>query len=377
MHMMVWLMAFLALAGLASSPASAHEMRPMIATLKLLPGEPHQIILKGNFEAILAGIGAEHDDTSESPNVRLYEQLRVLPRAQLGARLTAIASNIAASMSLTDNTGGSADIAFQSLDIPPVGDPELARISTLTFTALLPAGAQRASWQWDATLGDSIIRVEDMAGAVVYSAYIKAGGRSATFAITGRQTLSLLQVARNYLVIGFEHILPKGLDHILFVLGLFLLSTHWRPLLTQVTAFTLAHTVTLALGLLQIVSLPASIVEPLIAVSIVYVAIENTLVSQLHRWRPVIVFGFGLLHGLGFAGVLGAIGLPTDAFITGLISFNVGVELGQLTVIALAYAGVGLWFGKARWYRRLVVLPSSLAIAAIGCWWVVERTLLS
>ncbi len=142
------------------------------------------------------------------------------------------------------------------------------------------------------------------------------------------------------------------------------------------TAFTLAHTVTLALGLLQIVSLPPSIVEPLIAASIVYVAIENTLVNKLHRWRPVIVFGFGLLHGLGFAGVLGAIGLPTNAFVTGLIAFNVGVELGQLTVIALAYLAVGLWCGKANWYRRLVVVPSSLVIAAIGFWWMIERTLL-
>ena len=376
MHMMVWLLAGLALAGLASHPAAAHEMRPMIATLKPL-GSSHHITLQGNFEAIIAGIGAEHDDTRDSPNAKVYEQLRALSPDQLEARLEEMGPSLTAGITLTADTGRTAAIALEAITVPPVGDPELARISTLMFTATLPAGAQRVSWQWKAAFGDSIIRVEDTAGAIVYSSYIKTGGSSDPFAITGGQKLSLLQVAGNYIVIGFDHILPKGLDHILFVLGLFLLSTHWRPLLAQVTAFTLAHTVTLALGLLEVVSLPASIVEPLIAASIVYVAVENTLVTQLHRWRPVIVFGFGLLHGLGFAGVLSDIGLPTDAFITGLISFNVGVELGQLAVIGLAYIGVGLWCGKASWYRRVVVVPGSLVIAAIGGWWVIERTLLS
>lgn len=224
MHIMTWLMAFLMLVGLAVHPASAHEMRPIIATLKPLTNGPHHITLQGNFEAIVAGIGATHDDTSESPNVALYDQLRALPKHQLRARLEAIAPEIAAGMTLTTDTGRSADIAFQTLTVPPVGDQDLARISTLTFTAALPAGTQRASWQWKAAFGESIIRVEDTAGTIIYSAYIKTGGISDSFAITGGQALSLLQVARNYMVIGFEHILPKGLDHILFVLGLFLLS---------------------------------------------------------------------------------------------------------------------------------------------------------
>jgi hypothetical protein len=377
MYIIAWLLACLAVAGLMPHSASAHEMRPIIASLKPLADGSYHLTLQGNFEALLAGIGAEHDDTSESPNATLYNQLRALPEDQLSDRLAAMTSDLTDGLTLTADTGGAADIALQTITVPPVGDPALARISTLTFTAVLPAATPRTSWQWQTAFGDSILRVEDPAGVVTYSAYIKTGGSSDAFALTGAQALSLFQVARNYMGIGFDHIVPRGLDHILFVLGLFLLSTHWRPLLAQVTAFTVAHTVTLALGLLQIVSLPTSIVEPLIAVSIVYVALENTLVSTLHRWRPVVVFGFGLLHGLGFAGFLGDIGLPTNAFVTGLISFNIGVELGQLTVIALAYAAVGLWWGNASWYRRLVVLPGSLAIAAIGCWWVVERTLLS
>ena len=133
-------------------------------------------------------------------------------------------------------------------------------------------------------------------------------------------------VVRQYVVLGFTHILPKGVDHILFVIGLFLLSTRLRPVLTQVTAFTVAHSITLGLSIYGIVALPPGIVEPLIALSIAYVAIENLITRELHAWRIGVVFLFGLLHGLGFAGVLRELGLPRNEFLTALLSFNVGVE---------------------------------------------------
>ncbi len=176
-----------------------------------------------------------------------------------------------------------------------------------------------------------------------------------------------------YIPIGFDHILPKGLDHILFVLGLFLLAARLRPLLWQVTAFTAAHTITLALASLGWVSVPSGIVEPLIAASICYVALENVFMDHLSPWRPFVVFGFGLLHGLGFASVLGEFGLPQAEFIPALLGFNVGVELGQLTVIALAFLSVGIWFRSKPWYRARVTVPASLAIAAVGAFWLVQR----
>lgn len=179
-------------------------------------------------------------------------------------------------------------------------------------------------------------------------------------------------VAAEYLRLGFEHILPAGLDHVLFVLGLFLLSPRLRPLLWQVTAFTIAHTITLALSMYNVVSLPASIVEPLIALSIAYVAIENLATTKLHPWRPAIVFAFGLLHGLGFAGVLRELGLPAGQYATALISFNVGVELGQLAVIGLALLAVG-WARSAAGYRRWVILPGSTAVAGFGLYWTIAR----
>lgn len=177
-----------------------------------------------------------------------------------------------------------------------------------------------------------------------------------------------------YLILGFEHIIPEGLDHVLFVLGLFLLATRLRPLLWQVTAFTIAHSVTLALAIYGVVDLPAHIVEPLIALSIAYVAIENIVTTQLKPWRPVVVFLFGLLHGMGFAGVLRKLGLPREDFAAALVLFNVGVELGQLAVIGLAFLAVG-WLRHKSWYRKAITVPASCAIAIVGLYWAVTRTL--
>ncbi len=190
----------------------------------------------------------------------------------------------------------------------------------------------------------------------------------------GQQTQTTGSVLWRYTLLGFEHILPLGLDHILFVLGLFLLSVHWRPLLWQVTAFTVAHSVTLALSMYGVVSLPSRLVETLIAASIAYVAIENMFTSKLHAWRPAVVFCFGLLHGLGFASVLRELGLPREQFVPALISFNVGVELGQLTVVSSAFLVVGR-LRERPYYRKLVVIPCSAAIAVTGVYWAITRWL--
>ena len=101
------------------------------------------------------------------------------------------------------------------------------------------------------------------------------------------------------------------------------------------------------------------------------------MTKDLKRWRPILVFVFGLLHGLGFAGVLSEIGIPDAFFLESLIAFNLGVELGQLAVIGIAYLMVGLFFSKSSWYRKRVVIPGSLTISLIGAWWVYERVLLN
>ncbi len=182
-----------------------------------------------------------------------------------------------------------------------------------------------------------------------------------------------LQTAKQYLTLGFSHILPLGFDHVLFVVGICLLTSRTRAVLAQVTAFTVAHSITLGLSMYGVVSAPARIVEPMIALSIAYVAIENIFLAELKSWRIVLVFAFGLLHGMGFAGALRELGLPRSEFVTALLTFNLGVEAGQLTVIGIVFLTVGWHFSQQEWYRRRIVIPASAAIALTAVYWTVER----
>lgn len=179
-------------------------------------------------------------------------------------------------------------------------------------------------------------------------------------------------VAPRYLAIGFSHILPHGLDHILFILGLFLLTREFGVLLFQMTLFTLAHSLTLGLTLYGFLSVPTQVVEVAIAMSITFIAIENLFCEKLSRWRPWIVFTSGLVHGLGFAHSFKENLVSPADFMPALFSFNLGIEFGQLAVIGIAYATVALWW-KRDWYRAAIARPASAVIAASGLYWALER----
>ncbi|HTE09943.1 MAG TPA: HupE/UreJ family protein [Chitinophagaceae bacterium] len=176
-----------------------------------------------------------------------------------------------------------------------------------------------------------------------------------------------------YLQMGFTHIIPAGLDHVLFVTGLCLLSTRIKTILWQATAFTIAHSVTLALSMKNIIVMPGAVVEPIIALSILFVAVENMMLTELKAWRVLIVFMFGLIHGMGFASALNETGLPRNQFFTSIVSFNIGVELGQAAVI-LAVFGLFIFpFGKKPWYRTRIAYPLSALIALVAAYWTIER----
>ena len=151
------------------------------------------------------------------------------------------------------------------------------------------------------------------------------------------------------------------------------LSTKVKSIIWQATAFTVAHSITLALSMKNIIVLPGDLVEPIISLSIMFVAIENMLLSELKPWRILIVFLFGLMHGMGFASSLNEIGLPRDKFYTSIASFNIGVELGQIAVIALVFALLIIPFRKKSWYRNGIVFPVSILIAMIAAYWTVQR----
>jgi hypothetical protein len=236
----------------------------------------------------------------------------------------------------------------------------------------VPPDARLLRWFYG-IVADPYPLVIERADGQTYTEWIGGTVWSRPIDLTGQFTPpTRLEIVTQYVGLGYTHILPKGLDHILFVIGLFLLSARLAPVLWQVTAFTVAHSITLGLSIYGVVALPPFIVEPLIALSIAYVAVENLTTRELRPRRVLVVFLFGLLHGLGFAGVLRGLGLPRSEFLAALLSFNVGVELGQLSVIA--GAAVMLWPSLRRpWYRRRVAIPLSIAIALVGVYWTVMR----
>ena len=177
-----------------------------------------------------------------------------------------------------------------------------------------------------------------------------------------------------YLRLGFKHIVPEGLDHILFVLALFFLGQTWRKLVAQTTVFTLAHATTLFLAQYGVVSLPGRYVEPLIAFSIACIALENIFSPKLGPARLALVFAFGLVHGLGFAGSLNEVKFPRDQFLMALLGFNFGVDFGQLFIIGLALLAVG-WFRDRPWFRARIMVTCCVAIAGVGLFWTVQRIL--
>ena len=253
---------------------------------------------------------------------------------------------------------------------PPPGEAK----PVIRLAGDIPPGARTMTWKTELAVGTYPLALANADQEAVYQ-WLEPGQRSAPFALDAAVApAGRADVVRQYLVLGFTHILPKGLDHILFVLGLFLLTVRLRPLLVQITAFTLAHTLTLGLTMYGLVGISPRIVEPLIALSIVYVAVENVRRPELRPSRVALVFAFGLLHGMGFAGVLRELGLPRGSFLPALIAFNVGVEAGQLAVVGLAALALGPLRHRP-WYRARVVVPASCAIAAVGLYWFVVRLL--
>lgn len=172
--------------------------------------------------------------------------------------------------------------------------------------------------------------------------------------------------------LGFEHILPGGPDHALFVLGLFLLSPRLRPVVLQISAFTVAHTITLTLTSLNVIGLPSSIVEPAIAASIAFVGVENLCTTKVHAWRSAVAFLFGLVHGMGVATAFNEAGFPAGQLVPSLAAFTVGVEGGHLAILFAAFLALG-WTAQKPWYRARVAIPLSLGISAIALVWFVQR----
>ena len=374
------MLVMLSLWPLAQS-ADAHQLRPAIVNLEFTQNGWVKVHIQTNIESLIAGIDSSHDDTDDSPQTELYNQLRALSSEQLTREFKLLEESIISQLNLAFD-GVKSDLSLVRLDIPVIGNLDKSRLSDLHLLAFIPnpsdSDKPEVTWQYPKKFGNNVAHFYyDQTPQEKTSHWLTDGVMSPPFELNAAYTPKpFTQVATEYTVLGFEHIVPKGIDHILFVLGLFLLSVKLRPLLLQVTAFTLAHSITLGLTIYGVISLPPSIVEPLIALSIVAVGIENIFVKTVKIRRIVVVFLFGLLHGMGFAGVLSQLGLPESDFVTALVFFNIGVEAGQLFVITVAFLCVFWLLKNQQLYRQWVVIPVSALISLIGLYWTYERLFL-
>lgn len=298
-------------------------------------------------------------------------QVRVQFRANHTYTIDVLTSNL--EKKLARRGGSLIDAAYIHFGTERVIPNVTALKDGVRYSGNVPHQAGPFTWQFDLAYASYALTIETP-HAPPARQWLEGDARSTPFPLDHRLIPQTpFETFRQYLALGFTHIVPLGTDHILFVLGVFLLSSRIRPVLAQVTAFTIAHSITLALSIYGIVSLPASIVEPLIAVSIVFIAVENLTTKEVRPWRVAIVFAFGLLHGLGFAGVLRELGAGGSELVTALVAFNAGVELGQLAVIGSAWLLVVSWTQQQPWYRRRVMVPASLAIALMGAVWTFQR----
>lgn len=347
---------------LAASAAAAHEIGTTQVRLTVHKDDTWSAAITTGPQSLVNKLEVEAGEKRSSD----------LDADALRAKLGAFAERLARQVQVKfDGVASPARIAISTLELP--ADITLPSFVVLRATGSVPANARTVTWAYDLSYSTYglVFAGEESSPVTVW---LEGDETSRAFPLSVSVAApSRIEIVRQYLVLGFEHILPHGLDHILFVLGIFLLTTQWRPIVMQVTAFTIAHSVTLGLTMYGVISLSSRIVEPLIALSVAYVAIENIVTTRLTPWRPALVFAFGLLHGMGFAEALRELDLPRSEMIPALVSFNVGIELAQLTVIALAFISIAAWYRDKAWYRARFVVPGSAAIAAIGVFWTVQR----
>ncbi len=372
------------LSFLVATQHYADAVKPALVEISINQLGEIDIEARVSIEALLTGINSKYKDTKEAPNEAEYDALRKMQSEDLEQEFSKFSSKFLEQINLkahpSKNTAGKKlELSISDIKIPEPGYTKVPRISLIKLNSSIGLSQSYISWYYPAAFGDNAVRLQQVNKAdkkYHWSEWqwLRQDQPSEPFSMTEIiANKPIHKTISEYLVLGFKHILPRGLDHILFILGLFFFSTAVKPLFWQITMFTMAHTITLGLSINGIINLPASIVEPLIALSIVYIGVENIFSKQLKMSRLLLVFVFGLIHGLGFASVLADFGMPANSFLLALISFNIGVELGQLAIILAAFLFIGFWIKNKSWYRTSISIPCSLLISVIAIYWFIQR----
>jgi hydrogenase/urease accessory protein HupE len=380
--------------------AHAHDIRPAVMDIGFSQNGSDYLDVRLGFtaESYLAGMDVSGlSDTDNSPVADEYNRLRMLPPEQLGALVEQVFPQLAQDIviALDQQIFAPGSWELQDIIVEDVTNPELIRETQIRFRVPFPTPAPESSPEsspasspdgqamvninWPMAMGGLLIRQHGDNSNASYVEFLPVGGQSRGFALGEIYQLSLFDIVQRYIHSGIIHIVPHGLDHILFVIGLLAFSRSGHHLLLQISLFTVAHTLTLAGASLGLITLSPALVEPLIALSIAYIGVENLLRSspqitpQFTLMRGGVVFAFGLLHGLGFASVLADFGLPDTAFLASLISFNIGVELGQLIVVIPLFVLFRYILAEPKYYKIIFQVPVSVLIALTGIYWALER----
>ena len=352
------------------STTQAHDLEFTFAVVVLRSDGSYQVDFTVDLDALALGVGLGANSAV------LANRLATLTSSELETRISDARRVLTEQITLRfDGVSPVSILVFPEVGKLMNDDPPSFLGLTARFTGRIPVDGSTLTVEADRRFPPVYLTIVDQVQHRDMQEIVPRGVTSTAYTLgqfSGEAGGTRWSIVRQYVLLGFQHIIPEGFDHMLFVLGLFLLSPGLAALFWQVSAFTIAHTVTLALSTYGLVALAPDIVEPLIALSIAYVAVENLFTNRMRRSRFVIVFLFGLLHGLGFAGVLGTLGLPDEHFLISLLGFNLGVELGQISVLGAAFCCVG-WALRRPWYRQIVQWPASCAIALVGLYLFVLR----
>ncbi len=358
-----------------SKSSISHEIKPSIADF-FYDENYLNFKIRLNAELILSDIDASNVSNTDSSSLsEIYDEFRILNNKDLEQIFLNSWNQISSNIEIKINNV-SKQTNLIKIEVEDIQNFEISRDSHVYFRVLLDKNSEQFTFSWIKKYGPIILRennnnkLEDE----LFTEYLQSGKVSNQFSFNENNFEKKLDSFIKFFILGVQHIIPKGLDHILFIFGLFLFSSSLKKLITQITIFTIAHSITLIFVSLSVMKINPQIVEPIIALTIVYVGLENIFKNYIKEYfRYIVILFFGLLHGLGFALVLSDIGYrSTDLFIN-LFSFNIGIEVAQISIVLVLYILIALNFAKNKNYSMFFQVPSSILISSIGLYWFFER----
>jgi hypothetical protein len=353
----------------------ADVVKPALIEASVFADKRIQLQIDFSAEAAITEISTKYKKTTDAPNSDAYDALRSLKQKDLEEKFINYLPSFTDKLELTVN-GIPQSLKLVSIKSDIVGYKKRPRKTILILEANPKKWPEIISWKYGKVYGDSAFRYR-LYKKDEYTwnqwKWLRDGKESGDIDLENPEPETVGQRMLKFMGIGFDHVIPLGVDHILFIIGMALSTIMIKRLLILVTSFTLAHTITLGLAMYGVVEMSPRVIEPLIALSIAYIALENIYFKFAPRIKTIVVFFVGLVHGLGFATMLKDFKMTNDQLFPTLVGFNIGVELAQillvLIVLTISLSIIKLNINNYRYF----VVPISSLIGATGLWMTYDR----